>query len=77
MCKVELVYVNNITPFVAKVRSGKVTCGLSNLDRQKFFMLAQLVEVTSVQEVVRGLKAGKQRLKEDVLKTSKSSQHFL
>lgn len=33
-------------------------------------MLAQLVEVTSVQEVVRGLKAGKQRSKDVILKTS-------
>ena len=33
-------------------------------------MLAQLVEATSVQEVVRGLKAGKQRSKDLILKTS-------
>ncbi|KAG8763741.1 SUMO ligase siz1 [Ceratobasidium sp. 423] len=49
--KVELIYVNNITPFSPK----------------KFYMLAQLVEVTTVQEVVAKLKAGKQRSKEDVL----------
>ncbi|CAE6526871.1 unnamed protein product [Rhizoctonia solani] len=49
--KVELIYVNNVTPFTPK----------------KFYMLAQLVEVTTVQEVVAKLKAGKQRSKEDVL----------
>ncbi|CAE7100993.1 unnamed protein product [Rhizoctonia solani] len=49
--KVELIYVNNVTPFTPK----------------KFYMLAQLVEVTTVEEVVARLKAGKQRSKEDVL----------
>ncbi|KAF8605057.1 hypothetical protein BDV93DRAFT_470937 [Ceratobasidium sp. AG-I] len=57
LCKVELVYVNNVTPFASK----------------KFFMLAQLVEATSVQEVVKGLKAGKQRTKEVILKTMKEA----
>ncbi|CAE6521920.1 unnamed protein product [Rhizoctonia solani] len=49
--KVELIYVNNVTPFAPK----------------KFYMLAQLVEVTTVQEVVARLRAGKQRSKEEVL----------
>ncbi|KAG9104412.1 SUMO ligase siz1 [Ceratobasidium sp. 370] len=57
VCKVELVYVNNATPFVAK----------------KFYMLAQLVETTSVQEVVKRLRAGKQRSKEDVKKSMKQA----
>ncbi|KAH7345218.1 PINIT domain-containing protein [Rhizoctonia solani] len=51
LSKVELIYVNNVTPFSPK----------------KFYMLAQLVEVTTVQEVVARLKAGKQRSKDDVL----------
>lgn len=33
-------------------------------------MIAQLVEVTTVQEVVNKLKAGKQRSKDDVLQSS-------
>ncbi|CEL57495.1 E3 SUMO-protein ligase pli1 OS=Schizosaccharomyces pombe (strain 972 / ATCC 24843) GN=pli1 PE=1 SV=3 [Rhizoctonia solani AG-1 IB] len=51
LSKVELIYVNNVTPFVPK----------------KFYMLAQLVEVTTVREIVTKLKAGKQRSKDDVL----------
>ncbi|QRV76079.1 E3 SUMO-protein ligase pli1 [Ceratobasidium sp. AG-Ba] len=56
-CKVELVYVNNVTPFVPK----------------KFYMIAQLVETTTVQEVVKRLKAGKQRSKEDIKTSMKQS----
>ncbi|KAG8720538.1 SUMO ligase siz1 [Ceratobasidium sp. 394] len=57
VCKVELVYVNNATPFIGK----------------KFYMLAQLVETTSVQEVVKRLRAGKQRSKEDVKKSMRQA----
>ncbi|KAG9126524.1 SUMO ligase siz1 [Ceratobasidium sp. 392] len=56
-CKVELVYVNNVTPFVAK----------------KFYMIAQLVESTSVQDVVKRLKAGKQRSKEEIRQSMKQA----
>ncbi|KAJ1311667.1 hypothetical protein OPQ81_010141 [Rhizoctonia solani] len=57
LSKVELIYVNNVTPFTPK----------------KFYMLAQLVEVTTVQDVVAKLKAGKQRSKEDVLTSMKKA----
>ncbi|KAF8742178.1 PINIT domain, partial [Rhizoctonia solani] len=57
LSKVELIYVNNVTPFTPK----------------KFYMLAQLVETTTVQEIVAKLKAGKQRSKNDVLESMRKA----